>query len=201
MKETDILRLRGRGDERDHAAHIRLGEDSRRILRIEQHDVGAGRLQARQAFVQKRGVRRHCFVAQQRIRTNLPQHQIGFFGNDGGVEAREHARDFVAVDAAVQHRDGMSRKSAGQIVRQAARIRGGRGACAGPVGRRGAERHNFDRLAAGEEPRSPRQRAIKAYLLERQRARGWPRDRAGGWHRGGNSDRDRHLRLRRKQCN
>jgi hypothetical protein len=71
-------------------------------------------------------VRRQCFVPQQRIRPKLPQHQIGFFGDDGAVQARKHSRDiFPVVTAPVQHRDFMSWEMAGKFLREAARIRGG----------------------------------------------------------------------------
>src|SRR5262249_11273620 len=86
----------------------------------------------------------------------------------------------VAIDSTVEHRDVVSRKAAGKILRQAARIGGGRGACAGAVGGRRAERPDFDRLAAGEEAGAPGQGAIEARLVGGRRARGRPRAPAPG---------------------
>src|SRR5215510_5996181 len=95
----------------------------------------------------------------------------------------------------------MAREMAGELVREPARIGGGRGAGTGTEGRRGTERHDLDRLAADEEPCRTGQRAIKAHLLNRHRACGWARGGRGGCQRGRDSDRSRRLRPRRKQRN
>ena len=52
VKHADMLGLGGRGDQRHHAVAIGFGDDPRRILRIDQHDVGAACLQPQQALMQ-----------------------------------------------------------------------------------------------------------------------------------------------------
>src|SRR5262249_27532713 len=71
------------------------------------------------------------------------------------VEARQHVLDFFSADAAVQHHELLARELADEFLRKSARIGRRRGAGARAVGRRGAERHDLDRLAIGEAPRSP----------------------------------------------
>src|SRR5262249_35977103 len=78
---------------------------------------------------------------------------------------------FLAVDAAVQHRDLMSREMTGKFLRQPARIGGGGCARTRAEGRGGAERHDLDGLTAGEQPCHADQRHIKAHLLRGYDAR------------------------------
>ena len=64
VKKGNMLRLRGGGNQRHHGTCVSLGDDLGRVLRIDQHDVGAGRLEARQSLAQQRGVRLHGFAVQ-----------------------------------------------------------------------------------------------------------------------------------------
>ena len=63
-KMGNMLGRRGGRDQRHHAICVSLGDDLGRVLRINQHDVGAGRLEARQSLAQQRGVRLHGFAVQ-----------------------------------------------------------------------------------------------------------------------------------------
>ena len=194
-----MLRFCDCGDQRNHLVDVRFGDHSRRVLRIDQDDVRAGGLEASEALVQKRGVRRYCFVPQHRVRARLPQHQIGLLGDHRGVETREHIGSFLAVDAAVQHRDLVSREMTGEFLRQPARIGGSGRARTRAEGRRGAERHDLDGLTAGKQPGHADQRHIKAHLLSSYDACG--RSRRRGCQRGRRRNQPRRLRPGRKQRN
>jgi hypothetical protein len=131
-------------------------------------------------------------VAQHRIGADLPEHEVRPLRDDGGVEPRQHVGDFLAAHAAVQHRDFVSGKTLRELLRQPARIGSRRRARARPVGRRGTERDDLDRLAAREASGRVRERKIEAGLAGRHHARG--RTRRGCRDRAG------RLRPRRKQC-
>ena len=158
----------------------------RGVLRIDQHDVGAGRLQARQAFVQEGGVRQHRLIPQHRIGPDLPEHEVGLLGDHGGVEARQHVGGFVAVHAAVQHRDLVpgeapvrARPPAGSDTTPPRCWRRRRRSTTTPSAT------ILTGLAGGDEPRHPAQRQIEARLLggngagrrSRRGRRLWQRDR------------------------
>ena len=122
MEQGDVLGL-GRGrHQRHHPVNVGLGKHPRRVLRVDQDDVRADRLQADQPLVQSRSVRRHSFVAQHRIRAGLPQHQVGLLRDHGRVEAGEHVGGLLAVHAAVENREFLSGEVPGEFLRQPARI-------------------------------------------------------------------------------
>ena len=69
-------------------------------------------------------------IADDRIRAELPQHQIGLGGHHGAIEALEHVGDFLAANAAVVHGDGMAGEALLELDGEPARIICGRRACA-----------------------------------------------------------------------
>ena len=82
MKYTDVLRLRTGGNERHHVLAVGLGNDPRRVLRVDEHHIGPARLEPRETFMQLARMRRQRTVAQHRVRADLPEHEVGMLGDD-----------------------------------------------------------------------------------------------------------------------
>jgi hypothetical protein len=120
-----VLRLRTGGNKLHHALAIGLGNDPRRVLRVDKHHIGPARLQSPQAFMQLRHMRRQGTLAQHRVRAHLPEHQVGMLGEHRTVQSLEHVGDFLAVHTTVQQRELLSRKTPGELLREAIGI----GAC------------------------------------------------------------------------
>ena len=63
-KMIDALLLCDGGNQRHHLVCVSLGDDLGHVLRINQHDVGASRLETRQSLAQQRCLRLHGFAIQ-----------------------------------------------------------------------------------------------------------------------------------------
>ena len=72
------------GDFRDQLLHLGIGgplDDPGRILQVHQHDVGAALLQQSDAAPQQHLVDLDIVAAQHAIGADLPDHEIGMFGD------------------------------------------------------------------------------------------------------------------------
>jgi hypothetical protein len=102
VEQPDLGVTRGRRNDVDGAIDIGLGQDLRRILRIDQNHLGAARLQALDALADH--FARRLVIAQHRIAADLPQHEVRRLLDHVGIEARDHLLSLFAADALVQHR-------------------------------------------------------------------------------------------------
>ena len=122
LEQIDVGFLGGQMNEVDHAVDVMLGDDLRRILRVDQHHVGAGLAQLHEAVMERRGRLRQRAVAQHRVAADLPEHQVRLRRKHIAIEARQHVARFLAVDAAVDHGDRQRRKQLLQLDGKAAWI-------------------------------------------------------------------------------
>src|SRR6516165_11442914 len=91
--------------------------------------------------------------------------------DDRLIEPLEHVVDLLAVHPAIENDNLMSWESAVELFRQAAGIGGCGGARPRAVSRRGAKRHDLDRLAVRKLARRMGERKIKSRLLRGNRTR------------------------------
>lgn len=64
---------------------------------IDQDNVGAGCLEPEQAFMERGARRLQVIVAQCGVGADLPQDEIGLFGEHGLVETSQHVDGFYAI--------------------------------------------------------------------------------------------------------
>ena len=118
--DTGIL---GRGGKQSHhALDLGLADDTRRELRVHQHDVGANRLELTDALANERTRRRERVIAQHRIGAELPQHEVGFLRDHAGLETGQHVAHFLAIDAMIDDADAIVRKALPEFGGEAAGI-------------------------------------------------------------------------------
>ena len=129
-EQVDILLLRGRGDKRNHGLGVRLGNDLRRELRIDQHDIGADRMDLREPLTDQQAMVAKLMTADDRVCAELPEHQIGLGSDDGRIKPRQHVADFFAVHATIVHCERRFREMLLEFDRKPARIIGGWRTCA-----------------------------------------------------------------------
>ena len=148
VEQADLFLLGDFRQQRHHVIGGRLRDHPRRELRIDENDVGADRLQPRNAFMQQRAAGIEWAVAQHRIGADLPEHQMRLLGNHPGLETGEHVDRLLAVDAAVEHGELLTGEMLAELDLKSARVGRSRRARTGAIGRRGADGHDLDRLTA-----------------------------------------------------
>ncbi len=166
----------------DHlAGAFRLGVHRRRILRIDQHQVSAGRLDLADAVLDDLGGIAGVEVAQHRIGTDLPDHQIGLRVDHLVLQPGHHLRRVLAALAAVEHGDAGTGIGPMQLRRQPVRIGEFRRRRAVAFRRRRSEGHDHNRFASCQLGRHMRQRAHRLAAAFRRQAGHAGENVAGGF--------------------
>ena len=91
---------------------------ARRILRIDQHEIGAGRLNARDAVFDELGGLGRIEIAQHRVGADLPDHQVRMHVDHRGLQPLHHFGRVLAALAAIDHGDVGGRILPVQLRRQ-----------------------------------------------------------------------------------
>ena len=194
-EEIDVFALRRRGNQRDHALSFGLCDDLWRELRIDQYDIGADRPNFCEAGADQRIVPAEHVTTDDGIRSELPQHKIGFLRKNSRIEPAEHVGDFLAGDAAIEHGERQLREMLLELDCKPARIVCGGRARTGSRCRRRADGNDRDRFAGSDFLRETRKRISKADEIERRNAsrsgslgarrrnQRQPREQGGGGHR------------------
>ena len=153
--------------------------DPRRILRIDQHDVGADGLNARDAFLDEFCGLTRIEIAQHRVGADLPDHQIRMQVDDGGLQPLHHFGRVLAALAGIDDGDVGGRIFPAQLRGEPVGIVEVRRGGAVALRRRRSERHDHDRLARDELARDVRQRSHRFGAALRRQARHAAEDVAG----------------------
>ena len=166
----------------DHAAGV-LGTlvDARRILGIDQHDIAAGGLDARDALFHLVLGLGGIEAAQHGIGADLPDHEIGVGVEHRGLQPLHHLGRVLAALAAVEHGDVGGRILPLQLRKQPVRIGEVRRARAPALRRGRAEGDDHDRKTGGELACDMRQRSHRRHAALRRRARHAAENVAGGF--------------------
>ena len=105
-ENADVAKPGDLAEQLDHLARAFLMfGDFRRILRIDQHEVGARRLDARDAVLhQLRGLVR-IEISQHRVGADLPDHEIGLHVDHFALQPFHHFGRVLAAATAIDDRD------------------------------------------------------------------------------------------------
>src|SRR5262245_2131499 len=123
-KQVNILTLGDASDQFDHARSFWFHDHLWRELRINQHDIGAGRADLGDALANRNVLAIETIVADYRIGAELPYDQVGLSCDHVCIKALEHIANVFAPHAAVKHGDRMARETLYQLDRKPARIGG-----------------------------------------------------------------------------
>ncbi len=156
--------LRGLGDGSEDRCAAGLRQHARSVLRVHQHHVGPDRSEARDPLG-NRAAHIARPVVQNGVGPDLPDHQLRMLGDHGGFEPREHAGNFLAVDAPIEHLERMTGKALLELGLELARVGVRLRACAEPERGGRADRHDLDRQTARQAQRDVAQRTLQADKL------------------------------------
>ena len=123
-----------------------LGENLRRVLRIDQHHIDAGLLENFNAFAHHFAGRGERMVAQHRVATDLPQDQVGLLADHVLLKSRQHVGADFAIDAVIDDGDFFVGETQPQFGLKTARIRSGWTARSRARGRGRTDRNDGDGL-------------------------------------------------------
>ena len=104
-EHRDVGGLRNVLQHADHGGGVGALHHGRRILRVHQDHVDAGRLEAGEALAHQVGLFRHAFLVDDGVGADLPEDEIGTLCEHAAVEAREHFPGVLAAHAAIDDLD------------------------------------------------------------------------------------------------